>query len=360
MIEFEVNGRRYIDFISATVTRSVGTLSNDFEFTASAVNGFPPFKSGDKVVAIVDGEKQATGYIGRVFGDEANGSHNVTYSGRDLTADFVNSSIDSLGDISAEIQLSGLIVVILQHIGLDISVIDELELEPFNVAEDNIRPEVGDNCYNFVIGYAKKRQALLTSDGDGNIVITRSSAVRTGQHVQRLNGNQNNNIISQEWDIDDDKRFNRYIVRGQQDPIALNFAGDVPIGDVVDVSGIAVDPSIRTSRQNVIVEQKGYSNAELTERAKWSKKLAQAEANKFTCTVKDHAFNGQVWRENTLVLVNSDAADISRDMLLKTVTFNHSSGGTTTKLDFVEKDVYNISENLAKEVGRQNDAFTLG
>jgi len=80
--------------------------------------------------------------------------------------------------------------------------------------------------------------------------------------------------------------------------------------------------------------------------------------------VKDHEKpNGGLWEENTLVLINSDVADISRKMLINTITFSQQEGGSgqTASLEFVERDVYTINEQILaqRKTGSQNDIFTL-
>ena len=80
--------------------------------------------------------------------------------------------------------------------------------------------------------------------------------------------------------------------------------------------------------------------------------------------MKDHEKpNGGLWEENTLVLINSDVADISRKMLINTITFSQQEGGSgqTASLEFVERDVYTINEQILaqRKTGSQNDIFTL-
>jgi len=361
MIEIVANGIPYTDFVSASVTRSLESLANDFEFTASSVKGFPPLKVGDKVEILVDRKRQVTGYIGKASGNDQEGSHTVTYSGRDLTGDFIDSSINIIGDIRDGITLKGLIEIVIDHLGQPIKVIDNLNPEPFNAAEDIISPEVGDSAYDFVRKYAAKRQAMLTSDGDGNIVITQSSPADSGEALQRLVSSESNNILSQTFDIDSDKRFNKYISRGQLDTRAVNLGGDTGIDSIEDQGGEFVDSEVRAGRQRVDVESEGYSGEQLKNRAKWSSQIAKARALRFSCVAKGHSSpSGEVWQENTLVQINSEVADINRKMLINTVTFSEGEGQpTVTSFEFVEKDVYTIDEKTLsqKPVGKQGDIF---
>lgn len=364
MIELIVNGNPYTDFTTASVTLSLEAMANDFTFTASAVNDFPPLKQGDKVEVIVDELTVLTGYIDEVTGQDSEGNHLVTYTGRDKTGDFIDSSINIIDDLRANetLTLKSLIESVISHLGQDLEVIDTLNPEPFNKAEDFVSPKVGQNAFEFVIKYAKKRQALLSSDGNGNILITQSIPVDSGATVQSLRGSDSNNILVQNWKIDASKTFNKYIHRGQLDPRALNFAGESSVEGVENQGGESVNANVRPGRQNVQVETESYSSEQLVNRAKWANQLASAKATRFTCAVRNHQKpEGGLWDVNTLVQVNSDVANISRKMLINTVTFQQGEGQPTiTTLELVEKNVYTIDEKLAAQrpVGDFADAFS--
>ena len=329
MIELTVNGTPYTDFVSASATVALDTLANDFTFMASAVDVFPPFVVGDKVVILIDGVKRLTGFIDEANGSDQEGSHTVTYTGRDKTGDFIDSQIDRINDIRADesLTLKKIIEIVIAHLGLDLKVIDELEPAPFNKAEDILSPEVGQGALEFVAQYARKRQALLTSNADGNIVITQSAPTESGAALQRLQGSDSNNIISQSWKVNGSERFAKYIHRGQLDPRALSFGGDTDIATVEDQGAEVADTDIRGGRQRVVVESESYSSAQLQDRAKWSKQVAKAHATTFSCVTNGHSKpEGGDWDQNTLVQINSDVADISRKMLINMLTFSEGEG----------------------------------
>jgi prophage tail gpP-like protein len=364
MIEIIINNRSFTDFVSASATLSLETMANDFEFVASAVNGFPPLKKGDPIQVTVDGKQVLSGHIEKVSGEESEGTHQVTYSGRDKTGDFIDSQINVIDDLRGELTLKQIIEKVVAHIDLDIKVIDNLNPEPFNEAEDIVSPQVGESAFVFVSTYARKRQAMLTSDSDGNIVITQSRSVDSGETLQRITGSNSNNIISQSWDLDDTKRHNIYIVRGQLDPRGLNLAGDTDIASVEDQGAVVAEAEVREGRQRVVVEKEAYSNRELFDRVKWTARIAEAKATRYNCAARGHSKpSGGLWEVNTLAQINSDAADISRQMLINTIKFSEGEGQPTiTGLGFVEKNAYTLNQKLLsqKPVGSQSDAFSLG
>lgn len=341
MIRILVNDEVFTDFVNASCTRSMDSMANDFSFTASAINGHPPFNLGDEVQILVDGIVTVSGNIEDESGSEAEGSHKVVYSGRDFTADFIDSDFLGIGDLNSNISLAEIIGVAVNNILSDIKVIDNVKPELFNIAEDLIKPKDGDNCFEFCNDLAKKRQCILTSDELGNIVIDKSEPTPTDNILIRARGFESN-IISQSWTKTNSSRFHVYAHLGQTSPIALNNAGEHDNNAIVSNNGLVYDKEVRFSRQKVKVESKSYSSDQLTKRSQWQKQRAKAEGQRFTCAIKGHSDQeGNPWRENTLCYIESEPARISAEMLLNTISWSYAEGSPTiTTLNFVEKGIY--------------------
>lgn len=362
MIELVVNGTPFTNFISAAVTTSIESMANDFSFTASSVDTIPTIRKGDSIVASVDGEKKVTGAIDEVAGVDQEGSHTVTYSGRDKTGDFQDSQINIIDELRpGALTLKRIIEAVIAHLGSDLIVIDNVNPAAFDAAEDRIETIVGQSTLDFLLPLARKRQVLLPSNGDGNIVIAQSQPIDSEAILQRLLKSDTNNIMSQSWALDDKQEFNKYIFRGQLDPRALNVAGEASVASVEDQGATFVVSGPRVGRQRVVVEKVSYSSGQLKDRAIWASQLAKAQATRFNCIAFGHRNSaGALWEENTLAQINSELADITRKMLVNTVTFSQGERQPTiTSLEFVEKDVYTINAGLLaqKPAGDLNDAF---
>ncbi len=357
MILIRVNGVEYAQYLSATVNISFETLANDYSFTATSNSGFPPFKKGDLVEMIVDGEKVCTGFIEKVEGSFSASSHRITYSGRDKTADFIDSNIDVLGDLK-DLTLKQLLEKMISNIGSSLKVIDTVNPKVFNVAEDIIKCIPGDNCFNKASEFAKKRQVFLTSDGDANIVIANSEPVDTGSLLQHKINSESNNVLDASWVLTDESRYNRYSLRSQLDPVGLAL---VPSPDIATASnqsgGIILDNEIRIGRQFVAVKSK-YSSEELKKLSEWTKKIRKARGSTYTATVQGYRNNsGSLWDVNQLATIDDDFADISRKMSVSSLQFNYSESGSLTTLNFVEKDAFIIAQQEPRPVGDQFNAF---
>ena len=360
-INLEVNGVEYTNFTMATVTLSLDTLANDFSFQATHPSGEQlPLKGGDKCSILVDGVLVVTGFIENITGRYTATDHTIFVTGRDRTADLIDSSIDVLDDIRAPVTLKEIIEKVVQHIGSDLKVVDNANPEKFNKAEDIVSPQPGDNAFSFVEGYAQKRQVLLTSNADGNIVITNSKSTPSDSIIQNLVGASGNNVLTADWSYMTANLFNKYVQKGQLDPVALDFGGSKTADGLVSQKGEAIDDNVRVGRQKVMVSDMAFSGDQLRNRAEWSKKIRGARSVAYQCTV--HGFKnsaGGQWDVNTLVSVVDSFADISRDLLLNSVRFLYNEDGSVALLNFVEANAYELVADEPKAVGTNQDSFIL-
>lgn len=362
MITVHLNGDPFDHFISVKAEVILNEMANRFEFKASADGDYPAPKEGDEITIYVDGVKKVTGKVEDINGSEEEGSHSVTYYGRDKTSDFVDSTINVIDEIKASetMTLKKILLIIINHLGANIKVIDNVEPEPFNSAEDIITPRVGDKAIDLALAFARKRQCLLTSNADGDIVIERSKPTDSGATLKNKLNSNDNNVFGQSWKTSTIKKFNKYIHRGQVNPSALNFAGDTSSETAANQYGEAVDETVAAGRQNVVVESKSYTAEQLKNRALWSMQLARAEATWYKCSIKGHSKGEAPWDVNELAMVISAAANIERNMLIKSVLFSQGEGeATASSLHLVEQDVYTIEQQIASQqpAGSLMDAF---
>ena len=360
-INLEVDGVEYSNFTDATVNIALDTLANDFNFEAvSSEDSFLPFKGGEACVVVIDGERVLTGFIESIDGRHSAIEHRISISGRDKTGDLIDSSIGALNDIRAPITLKQLIERVIKHIGADITVIDTVSPEPFNKAEDIMSPSPGDNAFEFIEGYAQKRQVLLTSNADGNVVITNSNAVKGTGKIQHAIATQGNNVIDATWSYRTTDLYNKYIQLGQQDPVALDFGEATTDDGIIAQDSSSIDSSIREGRQLVSVADKGFSKDQLQKSAEWSKKVRRARSTVYSSQVQGfRGIGGDVWAVNEIVPVVDDFADINRELLVNTVSFAYSTRGSLTTLGFVEKNAYILLAQEPVPVGTDQDTFKL-
>lgn len=347
-MRLEVNGVQYTNFTAASCEIRLDALSNKFKFDAVAPNGLPlPFKGGEACKVIVDGEVVLTGFIEVVSVDYSGSDHIISVSGRDKTADLLDSTIDGIGDIRGDgLTLKSLIEKVVDHLGIDIQVIDEVNPAPYNAAEDIAAPEPGDNAFRFIEKYAKKRQVLLTSNGDGNIVIAANSGQSAEGAVQHIIGAEDNNVIASSFSYDTTGRYNAYKIASGQNPVALNLAGDTDLASLVNQGGGVIDSDIRAGRQLILISDSPFSDGSCGDRAKWEADIRRARGLVYSATVplfRVGGDQGDIWKINRIYQIVDDFVGKVEPMLCNSVTFTFDvDSGRNTNLGFVGQKAYTL------------------
>lgn len=363
-MQLEVKGVRYDNFTTASCEIRLDALSNTFSFEAVAADGNPlPFKGGDSCRIIVNGTAVLTGSIEVINVSYSASDHTISIQGRDKTADLLDSTLGSISDLRAPITLKEIIEKIIKDIGSDLEVVEEVTTEPFESTQDIASPEPGDNAFEFLEKYSRKRQVLLTSNGDGDVVITSGSAETAEGAVQHILGAEDNNIIAANFSSDTTGRYNVYKFSSQLNPFALNNAGDTSIESVVNQNGSTSDPEIRIGRQLVLIAENPYSNDQNEARSKWEANIRKARGLKYSATVTGYNVdpknpNSDLWQINRIYLIIDDFVGKQEPMLLNSVTFTLDvQGGEQTSLAFVNKEAYSLG--LEKPVTSQTAGLFL-
>jgi len=348
-IKLEVDGIQYENFTAASCEIRLDALSNTFSFEAAAADGaLLPFKGGESCRVIVNEIPVLTGSIEIVDVSYDAADHIITIQGRDKTGDLLDSNINKIPDLRAPITLKQIIEKVISNIGADIQVIEDVETEPFSAAQDIAAPEPGDNAFEFIEKYSRKRQVLLTSDGDGNIVITDGSGEEAIGSIQHIIGAEDNNVIASSFSFDTTGRYNIYKFASQLNPVALNLAGDTALTSVANQGGGASDPDIRIGRQLVLVSEAPNSDDQNEKRAKWEANIRKARGLVYSATVPGYQVDNidpdsELWQINKLYQIVDDYLGKSEPMLCNTVTFTlDTEGGEQTSLSFVDEKAYSL------------------
>ncbi len=360
MITVEAQGIQYEQIISVEAGMSLGALVRDFFIVvARPENRALPFKGGEQVIIRVDGEAVCDGFIDEVNPSYTKGNHTISMSGRSRAQDLVDSTLAPFA-INTDISLVKAIEVVLDQIGLDFSVKNTVTgLSDFNVAEDKIGADVGANAFEFIDQLARKRQALLTSDASGNIIIARSGTEKNPVSLRNIIDGDSN-IISASARYSSARRFNKYVVMSQLNTATPAFRLNAE--QASNQQEQAIDTGVRSGRQMVIQAEKSSSSAECKTRAIWQANIAKAQSRSYTATVQGVTQQGGgVWVLNTLQRVIDEYADIDEDMLIDSIRFNQSKdSGTITTLGLVDKDAYTLE--LAEPIpveSKDNEHFSF-
>jgi len=357
-IALEINGVPYSGFTSATASKSMEHISGSFSFNISVLDNLQkfPIQNRSKCRVLVNGKAFITGYVETIGINYDSKQHQITIGGRDKTCDIIDNTLGSELSFSAGISLENIIRKVLKNFGLEneIAVNSNAKLDVFDNTElNNMSAQIGESAYLFIEKFAKKRQVLLMSDGDGNILLA-----RTPKDDERLNTVLTSSpgyqavILSAVAIYDDTKRFYRYAMKSQSNVVSNGIVEDVHAisnDKIVSVSATAYDEAIRHTRVfNLMTHDDSYnSQADLQERATSQANYNRATGFKYTVTVQGFSpINdpARIWQPNQLILVNDDYCNIPKQLLLiKSVEFNYSiAGGSMTTLELIDKEGYSV------------------
>ncbi len=349
-ITIEVNGTRYSNLISARIEEQLDALCNTFTVDFVTTNNTPlPFTGGEACVMYVDDVKKLTGFIEIVDVNYDDKTHSIRCQGRDKTGDIVDSTLEASKDISGASSLSSVCEAVISQIGADIDVVDISLIPNFNEAEDVIAIEPAQNAFDFLQGLANKRQVLLTSNGDGNLVLKQSVANTTAASLQnKIDApKDDNNILKASVRYDTTERFNLYKATSGTNPIALLFAGLVDLNTIVESKASVVDDQIRTGRQYVFKPETSSSDGQCEPRSRWELNMRKARGITYTATVNGHTIatnNPNVWETDTLIMVLDEFCAVRDFMLLNKVTFTTDlDTGDQSILELVHKNSYTLT-----------------
>lgn len=353
MISLEVNNQEYTFNKSITATISLDSVSGSFQFVSASdqITSYP-ISVGDECRVLVDGTSIIKGFIEIVEREYSTSSHVITISGRDNTADMIDSTLVKAVDLAPPITLVDLAEKVLSEAGIDISVSTEETLEPFGEGEVE-SGYVGQGVFDLIEQYARKRQVLLTSDGFGNVEFVRASGIDYGVEINNyIGGGEVNNVISGRSFEDNAERFYKYVVKSQTNVSAWPFGSTVSATDIVDKKNEDVlDSEIRTSRTLTIQAESASDDTQCKNRAEWERGVRNARSFGYTAIVQGHSTEQGIWRKNSLVDVTDEFANVTDKLLVESLTFRYSdTEGSTTEISCVRKEAYTLAEPVPVKV----------
>jgi len=359
-LRLKLSGDEIIGLIDASVTKNIETFCGNFSVTVvtdDLINF--PVRRGAEAQILAGDIPIITGIVQRITIQYGPDNHTIIFQGRDKTSHIVDNSIVGNIELVAPVTLKQVVQKVLDSYGLltfieQPEVIEETDIEPFAQGEI-VSAAVGQNAWDFIETYARKRQVLVTTNGDGNIVLTRGSQERIQTFLlHELNGQQNN-IKNATMIFDDTERFNAYVIKTQGNTsgrgVIIN-PGTIANGQ----DGIAFDTDIDTVRQLVVIAENASNGQTTEERATWEANIRRERSQIYSCQIQGFLAqeDGIVWQPNLLVPVIDDFAQINGDLLIRSVTYNSTLGGSTTDIELVTPDAYSLAAEQDEIEARTN------
>jgi len=365
MITLIIKGTPYKTYESINIKKSMDSLCGTFSFVVVNPDNQPfPAKVDDECQIKIDDTIIINGRIEVINGSYDSKNHTLTVSGRDKTSDVVESLIGGNVQFSTPISLVDIIKRTLSISGIaGIGVINKVGgLEDYSES-DVVSAEVGETIFDFLEKYARKRQVILTSDGDSNIVLTRASQINeTGYLVNKKNNNKNN-IQSASYNYDLSKRFSKYTFWSQLNPASVDSGDYSQIANYKDISTVKSSPS-SSSFDNGIHAGKVFNKLSenssdtnnLGQRASWEANIRKARSFTYSVVMNGYKMpSGKIWDTNLILKVSDEVAGVDSDLLLNSVEFNLTlDGGSTTTLTFMRPDAYIIQGKIDSDLKDKN------
>lgn len=333
-VELYVGGELFAGWKSARIERSVEQISG--AFALDLTEKFPgqqhrwQIECGVECTLYLDGVTAITGAVDR---SERSGSATdlrLSVSGRDRTADLVDCSAVRADGTPGEIRgakLDGLAKVLLKGFNVDVVVASGLQL---GASFPTWSIEPGESVYECLERAARQRAVLLTSDGLGNLVITRAGTQRNPNALV-----EGENLLTWNAVRDDSQRYHRYMLLGQSAEIDSNRG-----------SARAVDDAVRTSRRLLLVAEDLATGVTLRDRAQWERNVRRARGRTVTVTVEGFSAGERLWTPNERVAVRIPSADIDAELLIVSVTNSLDEKGAITELTLAPADAYDLLPEL--------------
>lgn len=357
-ISLRINNEEFTSFKTATLRRSIEYNSGEATIVSSVneTQGLPA-KAGDFVQILIEDTPKLTGYVDEISGIMDDKRHLITFSVRDTIQDLIDSSVpEEVRNIPTPISFVSFVTKVIESLGLDIRVINEvIGITDFTETE-KIISKAGTTAMDFINSYARKKQVYLIPDGSGNIIIFRPDEETTQSQILNQVGNQNNNVKSHSFSIRQQERYNKYICRSQSDLASNPFAADYTT-EGTNINSEAIDDQIRASRILEIISDESMTKDECQKRADEESNLRRSMATEYNCVVQGFISNtSEIWDIGQTIKVNDDYASMIGIFLIKSVEYNQDNDlGSTTNISCCTPDAFQVIAGLNIKDSRRSN-----
>lgn len=337
-ISLTVNGQIYAGWTAFSVKRGIRSCAGAFELQltdAWTPGGKPwPIVPGDKCVLKMDSDIAITGYVDDVDPSYDSGQHSIRVSGRDKTADLVDSSAGTNPGEYSNVTLFSLAKTLCApyHIGV-------LKQTDVGAPWTNWKVNPGETVFETLDRFAKTRSVLIYSDGIGNLILGAPSRRKAGTAL--VEGTETGNILRASARYSQRERFSSYSVKSQLGGWSPEVSPDTATG----IIGKSTDSKIKRYRPLEIVCEASVDTAGAQKRADWESSTRRGKSQVLTITVEGfRQADGKLWLPNFLVQVKAPWLGIKNTNLLITeVDYTlDASGGSTTTLELMPAEALQV------------------
>lgn len=351
MIILDVNGQAFDGFKRINAERSYMSVPASFSFVAITdpddVLAFP-IREGDSCRILVDDQPFITGYIDQIEVRHDDNTHEIAVQGRSTLSDLVDSTMNGEYEITGPIPLKTALENIISLAGVSgVSVIDETGGVPDFEDGENLSGKIGSPVWEFMVTLAIKKQALLTEDGQGNVIMTRGAGERISDHLIKEPNGLENNIKNSSCRRATRQRFNTYTVLSQDDSASLANLSFDNLDEVAtsDKQGTASDSAIRSSRIQCVMAEKASTPEECSQRAIWQSNYNRVRAFSYGCTLQGFTNDsGAPFEPGMMPHVSDDYMQVDSDLIIDSVSISYDeTTGSNSAIKFLLPDAFTLT-----------------
>lgn len=346
MIELESNGKPYI-FKSLECGRSLDELAGSFRVTTNKLKGI---WKGDDILVYIDGELFLTGYVYSIRDNETDSGLKITITGHSRSFDLIKSTLENI-TIEGGLSLGDAIDRVLKNVNSDLIVTDKTGKRFTD--KEKLTIEFGDNSFETIAKFCRKKQSLVTDNEDGDLLLTTGAETDSRLTIRNDEGG---NVLASSAFEDDSDLFSEYHIKSQLGAGLLNLGNEVDPKTITNQDGIVRDKKVRASKVYRASAEQSSTSEECEDRAAWNYAMRLSRARGLQYTVSGHSQNGKIYTPGQLISVEDPKRGVSDKFLMKKVTFKQNEdsgqlGGNTTIIDLVPRGTYRIvaSEPQAAE-----------
>lgn len=312
-----VDGKLWEGWTEMSVSRSLKAIAGEFDLSVTTRwSAAAPrvIREGQPCTVRLGADTVLTGYIDDFIPSYDADNVEIRVMGRDKTGDLVDCSVVHSSGKWKGVRLEQVAADVCRPFG--ITVITET---PTGEAFASVVLEQGETGFELLDRLAKQRGVLLTSDGAGNLIITRASSVRAG--VSLVLGK---NILAARGRFSWRERNSQYIIE---------------------------DPEINRYRPRILVNEDSLTVGGASIRGEWYKARMLGEARTTEITVagwREQGDSGPLWQTNRLVDIDDSIQNLKTTWLISGVTWTDGAQGRMTVLALVPPESLDMPEMKAK------------
>lgn len=329
--------------INRSLTAMAGTfdleLTWEFQGDVAAYDAFiDGLLTGSECTVDIGKDRLITGYLDDFIPSYDDETITISVTGRDKTADLVDCSVvQPSGQFKNQTLLQ---IAIIVSAPFGISVINETDV---GAAFQRVQVEQGETAGEFLTRLAQQRGVLLTTNGLGQLVITRASKKR-GEVALKLGVN----VKAGRGRFSRKQRFSEYIVKATG---GAGWEDDQPLENVGGIKSTITDQDVKRYRPLIIVNDEVTTAAGASLRGQWERQRAISASNtaEYTLTGWRNPKTGNLYQLNRVVPVTDPIMKINKDMLISNILYSEDNDtGRLIVLSVVDPDALNIPAKVDK------------